>query len=315
MFFAECHRIIKKFLADNMSDYILLDLPYYSNVGDVLIWQSTLDLLGELPYKCLYSSSIETYSKPKIKDNVLIVFLGGGNFGDLWERHQIFRYRVMNDFPNNPILQLPQSVCFESDIKMEYDIDFFSKHKGKVYICLREKKSYDIIVNNYKNIEAFLLPDMVLSFDVEQYCRKHNILIKEGKGSLLVQRNDKEKVEITMDKLPDSLKISDWPSMDVTLPEMSRYHIINKYMNKLRLPVFIRYKVTDWYFKQIMKDAIIKSGIKFILPYDVVFSTRLHAAILAFLLGKRTYIVDNSYGKCSGVYESWMCEFRNIDMI
>jgi len=31
------------------SDYILIDLPYFQNVGDTLIWQSTLDLLKNIP--------------------------------------------------------------------------------------------------------------------------------------------------------------------------------------------------------------------------------------------------------------------------
>ena len=314
MYFLDCHQVIKKFLNDNMTDYILLDLPYYSNVGDVLIWQSTLDILNDLPYKCLYSSAIETYYKPKIKDDVLIVFLGGGNFGDLWERHQIFRYRVMTDFPNNPVLQLPQSVCFESGEKMKRDIDFFAKHKGKVTICLREKKSYDLIASNYKNVHAVLLPDMVLAFDVDKYCKKHNINIEKGCGRLLVQRKDKERTLEEIDATNFS-KVADWPSMEVSLPEMCRFYKINNLIVRLHMPLYIRNKIMDYYFKYIMKKAFLKSGILFLMSYEVIYSTRLHAAILACLLGKRTYIIDNSYGKCRGVYETWMTKCENIDMI
>ena len=36
-------------LIDN--DYWLLEVPYYPNVGDTLIWQGELDFLSTLPYK------------------------------------------------------------------------------------------------------------------------------------------------------------------------------------------------------------------------------------------------------------------------
>lgn len=65
------------------NDYILLDLPYFTNVGDVLIWQSTLDLLKDINHKCIYSSSIETYQKQSLPQECIIIFMGGGNWGDL----------------------------------------------------------------------------------------------------------------------------------------------------------------------------------------------------------------------------------------
>ena len=40
-------------------------------------------------------------------------------------------------------------------------------------------------------------------------------------------------------------------------------------------------------------------GVEHISKYDRVFSNRLHGAILSILLGKETYIIDNSYGKNS----------------
>jgi pyruvyl transferase EpsO len=39
-------------LIDN--DYIYLDLPYYTNVGDILIWKGTEEFLKKNSYK-LYS--------------------------------------------------------------------------------------------------------------------------------------------------------------------------------------------------------------------------------------------------------------------
>ena len=32
-------------------DYVLYELPYYSNIGDTLIWEGALDILRKSPYK------------------------------------------------------------------------------------------------------------------------------------------------------------------------------------------------------------------------------------------------------------------------
>lgn len=129
---------IRKLIKDKLqlvikSDYILIDLPYFQNVGDILIWQATLDLLKEISYKCLYSCSLDSYIKPKKLDsNILIILMGGGNYGDLWIRHQEFRHQILNDFPYNPILQLPQSVHFTNATYLKKDIHKFSQHHGKI---------------------------------------------------------------------------------------------------------------------------------------------------------------------------------------
>lgn len=205
----ELIRIIQlklKELIDN--DYILLDLPYYYNVGDVLIWQSTHDILKNIKYKCLYSSSIETYIKPPIKKGIIIIIMGGGNFGDLWVDHQEFRHKVMRDFPDNPILQLPQSVCFENQSYLAEDINCFKSHRGKISICLRDKNSYDFIKANYKNVDSYLVPDMVFAFDVTKYCK-----IKKGEGAIFIKRTDKEQSVIDNNRIPADAIVRDWPLM------------------------------------------------------------------------------------------------------
>ena len=63
-------------------DYWLLEVPYYSNIGDTLIWQGERDFLAGLPHKCRGMHSLESFAFPEIDKNDLILFQGGGNFGD-----------------------------------------------------------------------------------------------------------------------------------------------------------------------------------------------------------------------------------------
>lgn len=298
------------------SDYIFLDLPYYGNVGDVMIWQSTLDILRYIPQKCLYSSSVHTYQKPSINENVTIIFMGGGNFGDLWESHQLFRHNVMKDFPNNPIVQLPQSVCWQSEDKKRTDIEKFKRHKGKVFICLRDTQSYDLINREYDNVTPILLPDMVLGLDVDFYLKKWHIDIRQPKGCLYVRRNDSEVGYQNKSDgfVPENAVIADWPSMSKKYKPMRCYTKISHYI-RILLGSSTQHRLLDYIFKFYIKDCILKSGFKFIASYQTVYTTRLHAGILAYLMGKEVMMFDNSYGKISGVYDLWLSNKISVKMI
>lgn len=309
----ECKKLLTDFFEEYITnDYVFLDLPYYTNVGDVLIWQSTLDLLKDIPHKCLYSASIESYLKPEISKDVIILFMGGGNFGDVWKRHQNFRYKVMSDFPENPIIQLPQSVHFTDNSLLHNDIDFFAKHKGNITICLRDKKSYGIILENYLNVTAKLLPDMVLSFDIEKYSRK-----KDGRGILYAKRHDSEKTNYNESLIPENAVIADWPSMEKIPLSMRIYYIFQRCSSHADsvLCSHLYNVAADFYFRYFFKRQIIKSGINFLNGYSEIYSTRLHVAILAALLEKETYVFDNSYGKIKGVLDLWTKDWKKLKML
>lgn len=289
------------------SDYILIDLPYFQNVGDTLIWQSTLDLLKNIPYKCLYSCSLESYIKPqKLKSNTLIIFMGGGNYGDLWIRHQEFRHQILNDFPYNPILQLPQSVYFSNETYLKKDIHKFSQHRGKIDFFLRDLNSYNLITKYYKNVNAFLVPDMVFSFDIQPWVKS----TYNQHQTLFVRRQDKEQCPNTdiYKLIPQDAIIADWPPME---KNFFRLRVYNKLLYSFFIPLDKYFNIQcsklfmDFYYKYILKNYIIKSGIKFINTYETIYTTRLHAAIIALLLKKKIYILDNSYGKIKSAFIPW----------
>lgn len=294
------------------NDYILLDLPYFANVGDVLIWQATEDMLKCLPYNCLYSSSIESYRKPNISKDVIILFMGGGNFGDLWIRHQHFRHKVMKDFPHNPIVQLPQSVYFGDSSTMQEDAAIFANHQADVTFFLRDQQSLDVISANYLTVNARLLPDMVLSLDISKYAK-----LQKGYGELLVERNDSEKAFCDLNAIPASAEKHDWPTMEHTPFYLTIYYYIQILFSAIdrRISTHLFHLFADFCYKRFFKKWIMNSGIDFINRYRHVYSTRLHVTILAALLEKQVFAFDNSYGKVKGVYNLWMKEIKNIQMM
>ena len=88
------------------NDYVLLGLPYYDNVGDVLIWEGTENFLRTLSHKCLKRASIDTFDFGILDSNVIILLQGGGNFGDIWIEHQAFRLKIIEKYPQNKIVIL-----------------------------------------------------------------------------------------------------------------------------------------------------------------------------------------------------------------
>jgi len=295
------------------NDYVFLDLPYFSNVGDVLIWEASLQMLKKIHHRCVYFCSIETYRKPKIGRDVILLFSGGGNFGDLWERHQVFRHRVMEDFPDNPIVQLPQSVWFENEDNLKRDVQYYKNHRANVTICLRDQQSFDIIQSNYSNVHPMSLPDLVLALDIDKVLKRNRIKPQQGKGVLYFRRDDKEFVENHLD-IPFDAK-GDWPCMKCKIKWVRKYNNLMYRLERLRVPTRVRLRITNLYYRYIMKDAYLRNGIRFIMPFREIYATRLHASILACLLGKKVYMIDNSYHKCSGVYNLWMREFDNVSLL
>src|SRR5690606_2886796 len=71
---------------------VLIDYPFYFNVGDLLIFKGTLAFFEHAGIKLKAAYSLKSYSTKKLKKHVdaqTTIFLqGGGNFGDLYPAHQ-----------------------------------------------------------------------------------------------------------------------------------------------------------------------------------------------------------------------------------
>lgn len=314
MNYYELKKKLESFFLENITaDYMLLDLPYFSNIGDSMIWEATLDLLKNVNHKCLYSASSDTYQKKDgISTDVIILFMGGGNFGDIWKRHQDFRYRVMADYPDNPVIQLPQSVFFVSSENLKNDVTIFSKHRGSIMLCTRDEKSYELTKYNYPFAKSVLIPDLVLSLNVSKFDFK----LTHEKLNLFMKRNDCEaSLNARYEKVPSDADIRDWPTMEKLHIYFKIYYVLQKCLKKINVSKRILDKFTDMYYFHILRQSYIKEGICMLAQYENIYTTRLHGAILGWLLGKNVYIIDNSYGKCSGVYDLWLNDQERIKVI
>ena len=271
-------------------DYILLDLPYYSNIGDILIWQGTEDFLKELPGQCLGRHSKETFDFRPLPKDCIILLLGGGNFGDIWREHQEFRLEVMRIYPENPIIVLPQTIYYESDNVLVEDIKKMNMHRH-LTICTRDRHSIELLKERGFYGNLLMLPDM--AFCIKQEKLQEN-MADASRKSLIIFREDKELKEPKLSNKYVSSFFSDWPQMQESGALAWQFLMTHKDDD------------SDSFFINEFFPRQVKTGVKFVSSYKYVCSTRLHAAILRLLLGLPVKIVDNSYGKNLNFYNTWL---------
>lgn len=291
-------------------DYVLWDIPYYNNIGDILIWEGERSFLKGIKYKCLDYASVGTCLFPKLSKDTIILLGGGGNFGDLWRWFQEFRLEVIRRYPENRIIIFPQSVCYEDSGVMKRDAEFMSCHE-KLIICAREQQSYTLLKANFNN-EILLLTDMAFCIPLDEL---NHYRRQEKNRILYLKRNDKELAE---DRIcPGDADVRDWPSMENKLllfwmleKSLGIRYRLRKY--KLNFLHRLWTKWIDYYVCHILRPKLVKMGVKFLSGYKSIYTTRLHAMILAVLLGKECTFLDNSYGKNSSFYKTWLEDLPGV---
>lgn len=292
------------------SHCVYVDLPYYANVGDVLIWEGTEHFFKRNHIKVVYSGSWDTFDFRSIPEGIPVVMQGGGNFGDVWDPPQQFRLSVIKRYPKNKIILLPQTVFYYSEQRMMEDAEVFSSHPN-LKICVRDWDSYNLIRGCFKN-DVVCLPDMAFCIPVERIRR----LAKETKADkqLFLKRQDKEyKLSEYEKTIPENADVRDWPPLEneQSYLHAMRYLIGNRHkLSRVKLS-----RIADLYARFVLKPRIIRDGVEFLSQYKEIYTTRLHGAILSILLDKQCVFINNSYGKNLSFYNSWLSDVDEITFV
>ena len=294
-------------------DYWLLEVPFYSNIGDTLIWQGEMDFLKGVNARCKGIHSLETFRFPKLDKGDLILFQGGGNFGDLWPRHHDFKMKVVEAYPNNEFIFLPQAIYFENPENMRQCASFLSGKR--VTICARDKVSQMTLEKHFNN-EVLLVPDMAFCINMVMWRAS---MVAATSRRLLLKREDKELLASdVLNELEASggIDIADWITFRGD-------NVCERNFNRLRRLVNRRPLRKTWvspvalglYMRHVYRPFLIRSGIKQLSKYEEICTTRLHAGILGMLLDKHVKFLDNSYGKNKNFYATWLEDCGGVEFL
>jgi len=287
--------------------YALIDFPDHSNVGDSAIWAGEIAVLDRVAKRSPgYVSTFASYDAAALKAAVPegpILIHGGGNFGDLWLNHQHLRLKVMADFPDRQIVQLPQSIFFKSDEWVDKTAAAIKAH-GAFHLIVRDVRS-QAFSSERLGIEAELSPDSALAIGP---------LARRGSAAadyMALLRTDIEVVERSTEALDreKSVVVDDW------LAEGKLTRLAAKVSRKAA-PILSPgdgNKALLGHYNRIV-DMRIERGLRMLSQGRVVITDRLHAHILSTLLGLPQVVLDNHYGKIRGYIGAWTSDLGGLSL-
>lgn len=293
------HSEIAKLLVGKKVAFI--DIPLYYNVGDILIYLGTEEFIKSHNINIVHRAFQKNIDHKKLKRADTILFQGGGNFGDLYIKHQKLREMIIQKYPDKQIVMLPETIYFKSAEAQEQSAKVFRTHKD-LTLYVRDTRSFDIAQSFTDKAE--LMPDMAHSLhplvDTTEVVAP-NVQVRRA---LNLKRNDVESNGCDGELVK---KEFDWINM-LSLSD----HLLLKYFKKLqKLPV-LKYKLAkNW---RIQSDALLFSASNYFLQHEIVHTDRLHGLILSVLLGRRVVMSDNSYGKNGAYYRQWLSENPQINV-
>ena len=316
---------------DGFRECALLGYPVHGNVGDHLIWLGSVYYLHcMLGRRISYAASSHSYSPMKLVrccPNGAIIFIGGGNLGDLWPEDERFRQRVIRDFQDRHIIVLPQSIFFGEARSAQWAAEIYNSHPN-LTLCTREDESFDLARKTFPLCKAILCPD--ISFLL------HRVLMKPernrtSEGVLFHLRTDQEKLPSLGDPYTTSerRKVADWISCaayrahgkSLFLRALERLWR-EGWQRRARTPVawLDRERAARrWAFWESIADRrcrryskrsmdYVCSAISQFAEFEAIVTDRLHGHILCLLLQIPHVFLANVYHKNRSFHRTWTSE-------
>lgn len=292
------------------SKVIYLDIPIYLNVGDLLINRGTeeffkrsgLSVLARLSVFDLCRIDIAnrtTHLRPHamrairaLDPAAILVFQGGGNFGDLYPDLQFLREAVVEEFTERKIVVLPQSVHFESPDEQSRALEKMFGHPD-IHFFLRDQPSLDLM-EAFSAGRSMLMPDMAHalwgSFDARS-------AVLPTERTLYMLRRDGEK-RSDQQASPQGI---DWEDV-ITPIETFGWRLARKALHT-GIGGFQPAVMSAWYA---LRDRLIDKAVARFSDHDRVETDRLHGMILSALVSRPVTYHDNSYGKLGRYAREWL---------
>ncbi|MDX1634513.1 MAG: polysaccharide pyruvyl transferase family protein [Marinobacter sp.] len=271
----------------------IFDFPNYANVGDSAIWLGQRAFLRAHGFHVCHVDDCYLGGRgyPELPEDAAILINGGGNFGDLYIHHQKLRESLILQYPRNRIIQLPQSIHFQSEVEENRCANFLKKH-GDFHLIVRDKLSFEIAERIHAG-PVYLCPDMALYLGrlrrpVEPQFRVVGLLRKDREQ--IYEHAEAATRDLFCDWLVERRAIGWFVGLNLRADR-------KVFGRRSLLP---RKLVLDWAAR-----ARLKRGCRLLSSGRAVVTDRLHAHILCTLMDIPHVVLDNSYGKIRNFRAAW----------
>ena len=319
-----CRAILRKTWRDLLPPGSRCGLALYPdhwNVGDAAIWWATRRLLAELDVTVAYACDPWSYD-PRALRAVLpegpILLLGGGNFGDVYPREQGSRLRILADFPDRRIIQLPQSISFRSAAAVAEMAELIARHRDFT-LLVRDHASLAFARESFPGAAVAACPDTALALELRPSA------LQAAAPVLALWRSDSESGG-PLPSVPADWIVRDWTVPGGVLPASEAAQLstaAREFKEWVGMPPpwppqpapadgdpgplrrWIAWRHLPWLWDQLAEDRTLR-GLRILSQGRVVITNRLHAHLLCLLAGIPHVVCDTANGKIFAHRDTWL---------
>ncbi len=290
--------ILNAYIRDGLgARFLLVDTPIHGNIGDQAIALAEKRWLesefGAGSYYEITAEEIEGLEEGIARicpESQLVLVHGGGFLGCLWPTEERRFRRILKAFRKQPMIVLPQTVTFDMLSAsgrrfFEQSRKAYSNHSNLTF-CFREKKSAMFMKEHMPELDALLIPDMVLSLRMPcSPCSRD--------GVLLCMRRDHERAldGAALERIRSEMALA-YPGQRIGTTDT----VVER-----EVPVSNREKEVRAKLDQFSRA-------------NVVVTDRLHGMVLAILAETPCIALNNGNGKVEAVYE-WVDAIESVQFV
>ena len=267
---------------------LYVDPAYHANFGDNMITMGTLSLLHRFANEvvvCKGPQGGDVDCKWEDYRDALVVYHGGGNWGDVWDVHTERRKKILAAAcrHNLTVVGMPQSMAWKHEPRAE-EASWNAALRPcghRITLTWRQADSFEQARKLYTNVKHVLLPDVAAYFGGIDFASTQAQL-----PVLALRRNDRESAQRAVVSVPGQLAVADW------VPQASAGDVECAIKLHPRVADEIQKWGARFPFLGSLKQAIYKMN-----QGRFVVTDRLHATIFAELLGIPVVALDQRYQK------------------
>ncbi|MBD8703983.1 polysaccharide pyruvyl transferase family protein [Frigoribacterium sp. CFBP 13712] len=301
--------ILSEFLGPN-DTVSLVDFPNHENAGDSLIYLGELAYLKKLGVSIRYVADASRYRAQDLRllaPAGPVLIHGGGNLGDRWTEFQDFRERVIQDFPDRRVIQLPQTIDFTEGARLERAQRIFGAHPD-LTVLIRDLVGVNRTRSLFPSTNVRFCPDM--AFGVGEQKRPN----AERVDAVVLRRKDSEadhgkgvfELAMPWSRIDRDWRLTGWRRVWARL--LRAPGALNKRVPQLAT---LLQPLQQRCYKALAFNNV-RYALSLLSQGRLVITDRLHATVMAGLLGIPVVALANANGKVEAIVRDYLGSLDDV---